>query len=224
MSQPRAAHEHELEPIPGLPAQLPEGEQILWQGRPSWRSIASQTFKLRWIALYFAFFVVGRAVYAVHHGEGAVGAAHVVASFLLSLVGVGIFVGLAWFNARATLYTITNRRVVLRTGVAIPITWNLPFAQLAAADIAELDDKGLGNIALHLTPAGKVGWLFLWPHVQPGHFRRPRPMMLGLEDASAAAAVLKGAVQAWGEDRAVKIRTETPTAVTAPHFEVAPST
>ncbi|MEY3475503.1 MAG: hypothetical protein RL087_1961, partial [Pseudomonadota bacterium] len=34
----RAHHEHEFEAAPGLPAPLPVGERILWQGAPQWRA------------------------------------------------------------------------------------------------------------------------------------------------------------------------------------------
>jgi hypothetical protein len=32
------------EPIPGLPADLPEGEKLLWQGSPGWRSQGDDLF------------------------------------------------------------------------------------------------------------------------------------------------------------------------------------
>ena len=35
-----------------------------------------------------------------------------------------------YFNARATVYTITTRRLVMRIGVALPTTFNLPFKQI----------------------------------------------------------------------------------------------
>ena len=47
--------EHELEPVPGLPGTLPDGEQMLWQGRPSARLVARHVLKNRWIAGYFLF-------------------------------------------------------------------------------------------------------------------------------------------------------------------------
>ncbi|MDZ7712682.1 MAG: hypothetical protein U5L06_06050 [Rhodovibrio sp.] len=42
----------DFEPIPGLPKRPPEGEEILWQGAPSARSLGRFLFNLRLIALY----------------------------------------------------------------------------------------------------------------------------------------------------------------------------
>lgn len=34
---------------------------------------------------------------------------------------------LAWMQARATIYTITTARVILRVGAALPVTYTIPF-------------------------------------------------------------------------------------------------
>ena len=39
------------EPIPGLPADLPEGERLLWQGSPAWMSLAVRAFHIRKVAI-----------------------------------------------------------------------------------------------------------------------------------------------------------------------------
>ena len=41
----------------------------------------------------------------------------------------------AWLVARSSVYSITNRRVVLHIGLALPVTLNLPLAQVASADV-----------------------------------------------------------------------------------------
>ena len=35
---------------PGIPAPLPKGEEVLWQGRPDTGALAREAFKIRWIA------------------------------------------------------------------------------------------------------------------------------------------------------------------------------
>jgi hypothetical protein len=37
----------DFEPVPGLPAELPAGETMIWQGRPQWRSLAVRAFHIR---------------------------------------------------------------------------------------------------------------------------------------------------------------------------------
>ncbi len=43
---------------------------------------------------------------------------------------------LAYLIARTTIYSITSRRVVMRFGVALPMTVNIPFKAIRSADVA----------------------------------------------------------------------------------------
>src|SRR3954462_13677540 len=45
--------QHDYEPIIGLPAPLPAGETILWQGAPDWKSLARRAMRIRVLAVYF---------------------------------------------------------------------------------------------------------------------------------------------------------------------------
>ena len=45
--------EYGNEPIPGLPAMLPPGEEILWQGAPDWKRLMLSAFHVRGVAGYF---------------------------------------------------------------------------------------------------------------------------------------------------------------------------
>ena len=38
--------EHEFEPVPGLPETLPEGESMLWQGKPGWRGVLTTIHRI----------------------------------------------------------------------------------------------------------------------------------------------------------------------------------
>ena len=49
-----------FEPVPGLPALPPDGETILWQGRPAGFALAREAYKVNWIAGYFALLVLYR--------------------------------------------------------------------------------------------------------------------------------------------------------------------
>lgn len=42
-----------VEPIPGLPGIPPEGEEILWQGKPDVWALARDAFSIRWVAGVF---------------------------------------------------------------------------------------------------------------------------------------------------------------------------
>ena len=196
MSAPRiervpVMREHGRETSPGLPGRLPDGERVLWQGRPAARSVARRVCKTRWILGYFA--VLGAWVVAagLHDGQpvGAVVFSAGVIAVMAAIV-IGLLELFAWGVHRTTLYTITNRRIVMRVGVALSKTLNLPFAQiegLARSDHAE----GTGDVAVQVdADAPRLSTLILWPHVRPWHWKRPEPMLRCIPDADEAARVL----------------------------------
>lgn len=187
--------EVEIEPIPGLPEQLPDGEQILWQGRPRWQTLARDAFHVRTIAIYLSTFVIARGVASATDGE-SLGASVLSALTVLplALIGVGLLWLLAWANARSTIYTITNRRVVMRFGVALPMTFNLPFRRIASAALKSLPN-GDGNIALSLGGADRLAYLHLWPHAQPWRFTKTAPMLRACPDAARVADLLAAAAR-----------------------------
>ena len=75
----------------------------------------------------------------------------------IALAAVGILAFLAWLNSRTTVYTITNRRVVMRFGAAIPKAINIPFGIIESAAIKPLAGDG-GDIALVLKAPNKIAF------------------------------------------------------------------
>ncbi len=196
--------DHDFEAVPGLPAELPPGESIVWQGRPEWMAFARHTFKIRWLAAYFGVFLAARLVLVIQERQGGLGLLHLLGLAGLAAACLGVLAFIAWLNARATMYTITTRRIVLRIGVALPMTWNLPFKRLASADV-KLRAEGDGDITLQLVAPDRIAWLHLWPHVQPGHYLRARPTLRTLAEPARVAALLAEAVKAWSRSAAAPV-------------------
>ena len=186
--------EHEFEPVPGLPAELPTGERMLWQGAPRWRSLAVQAFHVRKVAVYFALLAVFQASAALVDGD-TLGTALAASSWLVALgvFAVATLTLLAWLSARGTLYTLTDRRVVMRFGIALPMTVNLPFAVVESAATGRRGD-GTTDIALTLARGSRIGYLVNWPNVRPWHFSRPQPMLRALADGERVATLLTDAL------------------------------
>lgn len=188
--------EHGLEPVPGLPGTLPDGEALLWQGRPGWRALARGALHVRTIALYFVLLALWRGA-AVSADGGSV--ADIVAGgslmILLGLAPVAFLLLYAWGAARGTVYSITNRRVVMRVGVALPVTINLPFALIDGASLTRRAD-GSGDIALRLAAPQRVSWIMLWPHLRPWRLSKPEPMLRAIPDADQVAQLLGRALAA----------------------------
>lgn len=189
-------NEHDFEPVPGLPAYLPAGETLLWQGAPRWASLARTAFHARKLVIYFAVLLAWYVISAVHDGS-AVGHALVAALWFAALAAVALMLVmvLAWATARTTLYTITSRRVVIRCGIALPITMNIPFRRVVSAGVKTHAD-GTGDLLLTLNRGDKIAWLALWPHVRPWHVAHVQPLLRAVPDAGRAAQVLARALAA----------------------------
>lgn len=184
----------DFEPIPGLPEPLPVDERILWQGAPNWRALAIQAFHARKVAIYCGLLLAWYAIAAVTDGASIGAAAVGTLGFLpLALAAVVILAGLAFVFTRSTVYTITNRRVAMRIGVALPMTFNLPFRRIVGAGL-KAGRHGIGDISLELEEGDKIAWFLLWPHARPWRLSRPQPVLRAIPEAEKVAGILASAM------------------------------
>ena len=205
-----ATGEHDHEPVHGLPGELPPGEQVLWRGAPDWRLLAVQGFHLRKLALYFALLLAWRGIAVVADGGTAWQAVVALAWPLpLALVALALVAGTAWLSARTTVYTLTNQRVVMRLGIVLSITFNLPLRRLESAALRQAAD-GSGDICLLLMAPQRIAYLHLWPHARPWQVKRTQPMLRALREVQAPAQLLVDAM------RAAQGATPTPTPTPTP--------
>ena len=209
----------EIEPIRGLPELPPEGERILWQGRPAWGALAWRAFGVRLVALYFAalglwraveYWAEGRATADILLGVGALAVVGVIAAAILSAMAFGA--------SRTTVYTITNRRVAMRIGVALNLTLNLPFRWIGAAAL-RLHGDGTADIPLKLTGETKLAYVMLWPHARPWGWREPEPCLRAVPEGGRVAELLAQALRADAARRVAARRIDEPA---APHVVTAP--
>jgi hypothetical protein len=199
------AQEHEFEAQFGLPEQLPAGEKLLWQGQPLPGLVARRVFHLPLIAGYFAAMALWGVASAVAEGAPFIDA-------LISLrwplffaaVALAIIGYLARLTAQTTAYTITDKRVVMRIGIVLTVTYNLPLRCIDAAHLLPLK-RGQGEIALALRGDTRIAWLHLWPHARPWLLKQPQPMLRGLGDAQAVSDLL---ARAWTLANALPANTQ----------------
>ena len=187
------AHEHEFEAAHGLPEPLPPGEHILWQGAPDFRSLARNAFHVRAIGAYFGVMLGLRAAYAGGQ-TGSVVDGLVAAAWLVPLVlaAMSMLYLMAWLTSRTSVYTITDQRVVMRVGIVLSLTFNLPLARIRAAD-ARLKPGQPGDIALALEGNGThIAYVHLWPHARPWRVTRTEPMLRSVPEAERVSQMLAG--------------------------------
>lgn len=186
--------EHDFEPVHGLPQSLPEGERILWQGSPDASALARRAFHVRKIAAYFGVIAAAQLASSHAHGDGLremlAGLATLVA---LAAVAIGVLATLARLAARSAVYTITDRRVVMRVGIVLTLTFNLPFRRIVGAGLRDHGD-GTADLPLELGPDDRIGYWHLWPHARPWRIARPAPMLRCVPDGVAVARLL---AEAW---------------------------
>ncbi|WP_299849916.1 photosynthetic complex putative assembly protein PuhB [uncultured Roseovarius sp.] len=184
-----------IEPVKGLPEPPPEGEEILWQGRPNWWALTREALNLYWVAGYFVFLAVWRFITLVDQA-GVITAFAASSPFLImGLVVCALLLIVGYVQARATVYTVTNRRVAMRIGAALTVTLNLPFTQVGNANL-KLNRDGTGTIAMDLMGKTRLSYLVCWPHTRPWVMRRTQPALRCIPDAERVARLLSEAAEA----------------------------
>jgi hypothetical protein len=182
------------EPVKGLPELPPEGETILWQGRPDWWTLTKESLNLYWVVAYFVFLALWRYTVLSDQVTVAQALSGSTPFLVLGAIVCGLLMLTAFIQARATVYTITNRRVAMRIGAALTVTLNLPYTQIANATL-DLRKGGTGTIALDLLGDTRLSYLVCWPHVRPWAMRRTQPALRCIPDAAKIAAMLGDAAE-----------------------------
>jgi hypothetical protein len=187
--------EHEIEQIPGIPDVLPTDEHVLWQGQPTFIGASRHALHVIGISLYFLVLVLWQML-LLYRGEVTQDAAIAASGGLLvsGVAAVGILLAIGYAIHRTTIYTITNRRVIMRIGIALPITLNLPFSAISGAAYRERG-AGTGDIVLSLDREHRIAYAVLWPHARAWRLRHPEPALRSLSDGAQAAEILKHALQ-----------------------------
>ena len=211
-------HEHEFEAAYGLPEPMPLGESILWQGAPDMHDLAVRVFHLKKVAIYFVVLMAVRGSFLYSSGADnltiVAGVLLVAGLGLTAMAALGL---LAWLTARTTAYTLTDQRVVMRIGIVLTLTFNLPLKQIQTAGLL-LSTKGFGDIPLALSGGNRIGYINLWPHARPWRLANPEPMLRCIPQAQAFAAQLQ---QAWTQATGkTSTALQTPTQTSSANWQV----
>ncbi len=199
-----------------LPADIPPGERILWFGRPEPISLWRRAYRADWVGAWFAAMTLWNLV-SVSQSDGLfAGFVSAVRTLGVGAAALALLSLLALLSARTTLYVVTERRVVVKTGVALPMFINVPFKQVASANLRVFTD-GAGDVTLGLTDKQRIPYLALWPSARPLRLSSPEPALRSIANARDVAETL-GRALAQASARA-------PSASPAPvaHADAAPA-
>ena len=183
----------------GLPGKLPEGEHLLWQGVPDWRTVAQRVFHVRGLALYFGAIAAWSLASGLMGGapalEVAVDTGKVVGAGMVPILFLTLY---SWGVGRSTVYSITNKRVVLQMGLVVPMTINVPFSKIESASMRD-GKAGNGDICLALRKGDRLAWFMLWPHARPWRMAVAEPSLRAIPDVAHVGQVLGRALAASAE-------------------------
>ncbi|MEM6488550.1 MAG: photosynthetic complex putative assembly protein PuhB [Pseudomonadota bacterium] len=199
-----------FEPIRGLPAPLPAGEHIQWQGRPAFRQLAWRAGFIRLLAIWFAviaLYYVMRAATGVVDWSVTVPA--LIAWTFNAALAAGILAIIALGIQRTTVYTVTNRRVVMRFGMVLDLTINIPFSKIENMDLRPTG-SGTGDLSIRMIDNDDLSYFHLWPHARPWRFSKPEAMLRTVPEAEKLGYLLANLVRAEQARLAGRVAVQMP--------------
>ena len=145
------------------------------------------------MAAYFAGMLALCAFTTEHQPGSEVYVASAVVRVSLSAFVMLSALGLSRAVATTSWYAITTHRLVLRVGMAFPMSINIPFKILESAGVGVFKD-GTGQVTLKVQPGNRIAYIALWPHCRVFRFNNPEPVLRGLEEPQKVAQILARAV------------------------------
>ncbi len=181
-------------PFSASPEGMGREERIVWQGAPDWRSLALRSLRMREVAAYFLLIMAWRFGTEIATGNGLEAAFSSAGwPFALGLPVLGFLALYARLVARSTLYTVTTERLVMRIGVALPMTVTVPLSLVQSMDL-RLNPDRTGDITISVLPEQRLSYIVLWPHARPWRIGRPEASLRAVPDAQAISTAISRAL------------------------------
>jgi hypothetical protein len=182
-----------------------------------------RAFHARTVAIYFGLLILFRVGYVLSAGESLkVAALSGLWLLLLCTMAVAILALMAWAFARSTIYSITDKRIVIRFGVALPMAVNIPFKAIESVGLRRYKD-GVGDIPMSLGDGHSVNYLIMWPNVRPWRFWYAQPMLRGLPDVDRVGALLADALKSANNAEMTASDRDGSSPASQPQFDAAPA-
>ena len=174
---------------------IPEGESILWKGKPSFWGFSWYFFGLKLLAFYL---IILSVVFAARLTATDFFTAFVVdfLPFLLSgILASCILMALAKIQSQSSVYIITENRVIIKSGAALSFLISMPFKKIKAVNLQKRKGS-LGTISFELNSGKRVPYISCWPSVRPWRFKKTEPAFSCIENVDEVATILRKSVMA----------------------------
>ena len=174
---------------------IPEGESILWKGKPSFWGFSWYFFGLKLLAFYL---IILSVVFAARLTVTDFFTAFVgdFLPFLLSgILTSFILMALAKIQSQSSVYIITENRVIIKSGAALSFLISMPFKKIKAVNLQKRKGS-LGTISFELNSGKRVPYISCWPSVRPWRFKNTEPAFSCIENVDEVATILRKSVMA----------------------------
>ena len=169
---------------------IPNGESILWKGRPSLWGFSWNLFGLKWITLYLS--ILSIVSVARFFASDFYTAFYVdfLPFFLSGIFASIILIGLAATQTYSTVYIITENRVIIKTGAALSFLISMPFKKIKEVNLQKRG-ASIGTISFELLSEKRVPYISCWPSVRPWKFKRTQPAFSCIGSVDKVATILR---------------------------------
>ena len=173
---------------------IPKDEKIIWYGRPDLRRFCLSALGLKYI-IFYLIIIFFSIIYARSGDFNFIKITQVLFPYLISsFLAVLLLIIIGISQVLPTIYVITSKRVIIRSGLALIFMLNVPFDKIASIDKKQYSD-GSGNISFKLMGNKRVPFFAGWPSVRPWHFNNPEPTLRCISDVDIVALKLSEAAE-----------------------------
>ena len=169
---------------------IPDGESILWKGRPSLWGFSWNLFGLKWITFYLSILSIvsiARFFASDFHTAFYI---DFLPFFLSGIFASIILFGLATIQAYSTVYIITENRVIIKTGAALSFLISMPFKKIKEVNLQKRG-ASIGTISFELFSKKRVPYISCWPSVRPWKFKKTQPAFSCVGSVDEVATILR---------------------------------
>ena len=169
---------------------IPNGESILWKGRPSLWGFSWNLFGLKWITLYLSMLSIVSVARFFASDFYTAFYVDFLPFFLSGIFASIILIGLAATQTYSTVYIITENRVIIKTGAALSFLISMPFKKIKEVNLQKRG-ASIGTISFELLSEKRVPYISCWPSVRPWKFKRTQPAFSCVGSVDEVATILR---------------------------------